>query len=60
MTPEEVYLGLTILVAFVGTAIIWNDLCTSSNTYQYVSDNESEQEEEETSTEKEDASFKED
>ena len=60
MTPEEVYLGLTIFAAFVGTAIVWNDLCSSSNPYQYVSDDESDEEKEETSTEEEDVSFKED
>ena len=60
MTPEEVYLVLTIFAAFVGTAIVWNDLCTSSNPYQYISDDESDEEKEETSTEEQDVSFKED
>lgn len=46
MTPEEVYLGLTIFAAFVGAAIVWHDLCTSSNPYQYVSDDESDEEKE--------------
>lgn len=60
MTPEEVYLGLTIFAAFVGTAIVWHDLCSSSNPYQYVSDDECEQEKEEISSDEEDVSFKED
>ena len=47
MTPEDIYLGLTILAALMGTAIVWNDLCSTSNPYQYVSDVESEHEEEE-------------
>ena len=54
MTPEDIYLGLTILAALMGTAIVWNDLCISSNPYQYVSDDESEsgeEKEEETSSE---------
>ena len=46
MTLEEIYLGLTILAAFAGTVIVWNDLCSSSNPYQDVSDVESEPEEE--------------
>ena len=46
MTPEDIYLGLTILAAFAGTVIVWNDLCSSSNPYQDVSDVESEHEEE--------------
>ena len=46
MTLEEIYLGLTILAAFAGTVIVWNDLCSSSNPYQDVSDVESEHEEE--------------
>ena len=34
------------MAAFAGTVIVWNDLCSSSNPYQDVSDVESEHEEE--------------
>ena len=50
MTPEDIYLGLTLLAALFGTAIVWNNLSISSNPYQCVSDNESESEEEKEET----------
>ena len=38
MTSEEIYLGLTILAALVGTIIVWNDISSPNSHYHYVDD----------------------